>query len=946
MKKLTYTLIILMTALTQLSAQTTWDFTTVSNADQSLLNADNSGNWSLDGNSRWCYVGDLNSSPLMANGQELAFGKGLLFSCIANESGNIRLGQNRLWLGGASSPIIIPDLKKGQTISINYKSSSKDAARGITPSNLAGTSGFDASLNEQTGTGTVVADGSVTLAPTGGLYIYSLTVSQASDNQTIVLPGTEIDLYQDVVNNTVARSSKSNQMQVELLNGGINYYNTADLSAVDMDDSHSTVTITPKSGESDVYYGSVRSIQFAKGVSQGDNATIINNGVEITESKGWLESAFVKWAPYEGATSYVVYVKGGQFADWTKLDNMLVRDYGTYGRADMVGLRAATGYAFKVVPVVGEQEDASKASTAEDITVKAYDRQGFAHKTWTNGVGAYNNDGTLKSNAKVLYVTKNTAKTIKCTVITSEKGATTEYTGLQSIIDGYQKGYDSTPLAIRLIGTVNLSDLDHISSKEEGLQIKSNNPENPVNITFEGIGEDATIYGFGILVHGGKSVELRNFAVMKFMVDGLSIDDNNSNVWIHHIDFFYGQPGSAADQKKGDGSIDIKKDSKYVTVDNCHFWDAGKASLCGMKSETGPNYITYHHNWFDHSDSRHARVRTMSVHIYNNYFDGNSKYGAGATTGSSLFVEGNYFRNTNKPMLISMQGTDTKMGADEKNAPTFSGEDGGIIKSFGNVFAEKSSNFKYVTYQQNSTHFDAWEATSRNDQVPSSVTAKKGGSSYNNFDTNSSVMYSYTPDAAADVPALVEGWYGAGRMNHGDFEWTFDNTTDDSDYEVSTELDNAIKAYKTSLVGIFGGETISEGGNPGGEGGEGGDGGETTGTIIDAEVKCNFQNNAPSNNLFTVVGNYSKDKGSATVNGVKYDICLKIESSTSIKFTTTKTMKMTLVFGDNDTKFSIKVNGEKHTGSDHKLEVTLEPNTYELTKADTTNLFYIGLKEQ
>ena len=62
--------------------------------------------------------------------------------------------------------------------------------------------------------------------------------------------------------------------------------------------------------------------------------------------------------------------------------------------------------------------------------------------------------------------------------------------------------------------------------------------------------------------------------------------------------------------------------------------------------------------------------------------------------------------------------------------------------------------------------------------------------------------------------------------------------------------------------------------------------------------------------------------------------------------TTTKTMKMTLVFGDNDTKFSIKVNGEKHTGSDHKLEVTLEPNTYELTKADTTNLFYIGLKEQ
>ena len=485
MKRLTYTLIVLMTALTHLSAQTTWDFTTVQSADAALLAADNSGNWMKDSKDRWCHVKALSNSPLMANGQELAFGKGLLFSCNANESGNVRLGEGRLWLGGASSPLTIPDLKKGQTISMRYKTSSKDAARGITvPDNLSGTSGFDASLSEQTATGTVIADGSVVLAPTGGVYVYSLTVSEIVNDKAVVVPGTDATLFEDVVNNAVARSSKTNQMQVELNDGSINYYNTANLNAVDFDDSRSTVTITPKSGESDVYYGSVRNIQFAKGVSQGENATITNNGVEITESKGWLESAYVKWAPYEGATSYVVYVKGGQFADWTKIDNMLVRDYGSYGRADMVGLKAASGYAFKVVPVVGEQEDATKASTAEDITVKAYNREGFAHKTWTSGVGAYNNDGTLKSNARVLYVTKNTAKTVKCTVITSEKGATTECTGLQSIIDAYQKGYDSTPLAIRLIGTVNLSDLDHISSSEEGLQIKSNKPENPVNITF------------------------------------------------------------------------------------------------------------------------------------------------------------------------------------------------------------------------------------------------------------------------------------------------------------------------------------------------------------------------------------------------------------------------------------------------------------------------------
>ena len=87
--------------------------------------------------------------------------------------------------------------------------------------------------------------------------------------------------------------------------------------------------------------------------------------------------------------------------------------------------------------------------------------------------------------------------------------------------------------------------------------------------------------------------------------------------------------------------MDLKNDSQYITISYNHFWDSGKMSLCGMKSETGENFITYHHNWFDHSDSRHPRIRTMSVHVYNNYYDGNSKYGVGVTMGASDFVESN-----------------------------------------------------------------------------------------------------------------------------------------------------------------------------------------------------------------------------------------------------------------------------------------------------------------
>ena len=199
------------------------------------------------------------------------------------------------------------------------------------------------------------------------------------------------------------------------------------------------------------------------------------------------------------------------------------------------------------------------------------------------------------------------------------------------------------------------------------------------------------------------------------------MDTDNSNIWVHNMDFFYGQAGSDADQAKGDGTVDIKADSKYITTAYCRFWDSGKASLCGMGGD-GPNYITYHHNWYDHSDSRHPRIRCMSVHSWNNYYDGVSKYGGGATTGASLFMESNYFRGTNKPMLISMQGSDIAGGAG-----TFSNEDGGIVKSFGNTFVEKTKNFRYVTYQENNVEFDAYEATTRDEQVPSTVKTKKGG---------------------------------------------------------------------------------------------------------------------------------------------------------------------------------------------------------------------------
>jgi len=690
---------------------------------------------------------------------------------------------------------------------------------------------------------------------------------------------------QDVVNHTVARDLNVNQAKVSLTSGNTNYYNTADVSAIELDQTTGKMTV--KVGDaSDIYNNTVSALAFLKKLT---NTTPL----QITEAKGWLESAYVKFDFFEGATAYHVYVKGGQYADFTKIDDQLVRNYGTYGRADVVGLKAGD-YELKVVPVVDDVEVAAASATANNLTVKNYSRQGFAFMGGYEP-GAYKSDGTLKAGAKVIYVTKNTAKTIKTTVVTDSKGGTTECVGLQAIITGYEKGFDTTPIAFRFIGLVTKDDLDAVGSKEEGIQVKGRKADSELNLTFEGIGDDATIKGFGFLVRNSKSVEFRNIGIMRCLDDGISLDTDNSNIWVHHNDFFYG-PNGGGDHAKGDGSCDVKSDSKYVTVSYNRFWDTGKTNMFGMKSESGPNYISYDHNWFDHSDSRHPRVRTMSVHVWNNYFDNVAKYGVGATTGASVFVENNYFLKTKKPILSSLQGTDGL------GSGTFSGENGGMIKAYGNYFDRTAAHFSYYTQNNPSTKgYDAYETISRDEQVPATEQTLVGGTTYNNFDTNASLMYDYTPDAADDVPEIVKGYYGAGRMNHGDFSYTFNDNVglDDDDSAYDATLGNLLDNYKSTLVGFFGEESEQPGG--GDEPGPGGDDPQPQ----DGAIFCSFDG-SPSNSMFTAASNYGD--GKITYEGTYYKKGQKMDSKGSITFTPQKNYNMIIVLATTKSGRDVKIN--------------------------------------
>ena len=951
MKKMVFTLALLLMSLSAALAQT-WTFGAMSEADKALCAAD--ANWVL-GTDRYCYTLALDNASLIANGSELAYAKGLKFTAGAPATtdegkAKVRLnyGSSRLELNGNGIVLTIPSLKAGQKVTVSCCTGKTGTARGLNATNITPVSGsFNAtSADKVTNVGTVTADGDVVLTTNiGGMNIYSIKVETVGGGSTVT-PGST-----DKITNAVARNSKVNQMYVTTNAGDVKYYNTADLASVKFEGDKTI--IAPKSGaENDEYDASVQAISFAKKAEQGESGEVENPAgvIQITEAKGWQESAYLKWAPFEGASSYNVYV------DDKKIDAQLIRQYASYYRADVLGLKEGT-YSVKVVPVNAEGTEIAGANTASNLVVKSYNREGFAHFKY-DGVGAYNNDGTLKAGAKVLYITAKTAKTVSTTVNT---GKPETITGLQSIIDAYSKGKDKTPIVFRFIGKVSLSDLDHISSSAEGLQIKGAE----MNMTFEGVGDDATVYGFGFLLREAVSVEFRNFAIMRCLDDAMSLDTDNSHVWIHNMDLFYGKKGGAADQAKGDGTVDIKSDSQYITVAYNRFWDNGKASMCGMKSESGPNYITYHHNWFDHSDSRMARVRTMSVHMYNNYYQHCDVYGIGATMGSSVFMESNYFDATKRPIMSSQQGTDAKGDG------TFSGEAGGLIKAYGNVFANKPENFSYITYAENNTSFDAYEVSDPSQQVPSSVKTLVGGTSYNNFDTNSSLMYAYAADKAEDVPSIVEGFYGAGRLNHGDIDFVIPDETvvTNGHQQPWPALASLLDSYASGVVKVFGesnatgeggstegGSTggSTEGGETGGSGSGSGEGGSTGGstggteggstvTPIEGTVTCSFATDGTLSNTSFVLTGTKKNvrKESTTIEGVTYSASLKMETGTEVSFTTTQKMTLYVYYGVSGTKTNVKVDGVKLSGT--PTTVVLEAGAHKITKNESTTVALIKL---
>lgn len=108
----------------------TWDFSTLSDADRSALNADTE-NWKYESdNNRWLNQKTMSDAPLMANGVELQHTAGLRYSATAADQVRVDDKKKSVTINNKAASFTIPGLKAGDKVTVSAQSSSGSTPAG------------------------------------------------------------------------------------------------------------------------------------------------------------------------------------------------------------------------------------------------------------------------------------------------------------------------------------------------------------------------------------------------------------------------------------------------------------------------------------------------------------------------------------------------------------------------------------------------------------------------------------------------------------------------------------------------------------------------------------------------------------------------------------------------------------------------------------------------
>lgn len=197
----------------------------------------------------------------------------------------------------------------------------------------------------------------------------------------------------------------------------------------------------------------------------------------VTSSGAYQEGLFVEFKSLTNTAlaDYSVEYKPSTSTTYQTLDRELIREKNGIIRFDIIGLSA------------GEYDvrlSANDLTMTRSFSVVADDRSGYAHFGYTKGIGAYNDDGTLKDNAVVVYVTDETKNTV-----TAKIGSKT-YTGLVNIIQASTNA--SHALDVRILGEIQTTQWNSKTHGKGNTADRQNNLENTFKYTTDPSGWDTS----------------------------------------------------------------------------------------------------------------------------------------------------------------------------------------------------------------------------------------------------------------------------------------------------------------------------------------------------------------------------------------------------------------------------------------------------------------------
>lgn len=199
----------------------------------------------------------------------------------------------------------------------------------------------------------------------------------------------------------------------------------------------------------------------------------------------------------------------------------------------------------------------------------------------------------------------------------------------------------------------------------------------PSNTTIVGVGSGARLVDGYFSINATRNIILRNLEVVAPQDLTPSWDGKSSwdarykavsvvtgrQLWIDHCTFHDGQPldeivtinGVTSKVNRFDGLIDIEDSSDFVTLSYNVFKNHDKTNMVGGSGdqngakERDYNRLTFSHNVWDNTTQRAPRARFGRIHVYNNYYRGDTAggyrlaYYIGMGAESKILSESNAF---------------------------------------------------------------------------------------------------------------------------------------------------------------------------------------------------------------------------------------------------------------------------------------------------------------